>query len=329
MITLPEDLTYEQFHALAEREPSLEGDWIYRVRHVHFGTINSYPEFDIWHEEYLFLSFHDAESFIRERADDNGTYRFEIAQIPIGKAYELYDIGVGWIYDNKGKLLDYSSTTWDDNSERSIFYGRPKSRMRFKRGNIVEVVCDDHVHLSVVAANGPSVDWVWMIYSEHSGLFAVDASDDNYYVLDGPGQTYHSHPHALSLMKPSRPIPDDVREYFEYCLECGLEEDCRDVYKSSIFSENNMGECSNNSVKITFDEITKRHHIKQVSYDEVTNTIQDSPIREDNIEDLSQWLNEVKYGKTRLWYLIRNWNEKCCMDNEAYLPLDTPLSELL
>lgn len=40
------------------------------------------------------------------------------------------------------------------------------------------------------------------------------------------------------------------------------------------------------------------------------------------------WLNWLKYGKTRLWYIIREW-DICNEDPDAHLPLSTPVEALL
>lgn len=80
MKTLQDNLTYEQFKARADSEPSLDGDWIYRLTHVRYGCIDSYPEFEVYSEEYLFLSFADAEKHILELVEyeigNADTYRF-------------------------------------------------------------------------------------------------------------------------------------------------------------------------------------------------------------------------------------------------------------
>lgn len=329
------DLTYEQFKAFAEREPSLEGNWIYRLAHVRYGSIDSYPEFEVENEIYWYTSFGDAEKFIHEmvvhKVNNSDTYRFEIVQLPIGR---LYGRGACWIYDRDGKLIDYSATiTWDFDTEQSVFYGRPESRMRFKKGDIVEVVGNDRVNLAVVAADGPDIDRFWKMYDSSKnckyGLHFADESDDCYYVIDGPGYAYHSHIRSIAMMKPSRPIPDDVREYFEHCLECADMEDCTDKYRSCTFFEDKISEYSTNSVHIEYDKDAKRHRLVRLAYDDTTETKTTSPFSQDEIESISRWLGDVMYGKTRLWYLIRNWNERCRMDDEASLALDTPLSELL
>lgn len=65
-MTLPNNLTYSQFLELAERTPSLEGLWIYRLEHTLLSNGVDYPRFDIYTNEYLFLTLEDAERLMRE-----------------------------------------------------------------------------------------------------------------------------------------------------------------------------------------------------------------------------------------------------------------------
>ena len=47
---------------------------------------------------------------------------------------------------------------------QTYFFGRPAERMRFKKGDIVEVVDGDTVKLAVVADDGPSIECFWELY---------------------------------------------------------------------------------------------------------------------------------------------------------------------
>ena len=48
------------------------------------------------------------------------------------------------------------------------------------------------------------------------------------------------------------------------------------------------------------------------------------------IEHYAWWLDEVQGGKSRLWYIIRDWNENYRdEDKEPYLSPDTPLEDFL
>ena len=209
------NLTREQFHALAARQPSLEGRWIYRLEQIKAPQGISYPEFDICIRTYMFLDFAEA----RKAATGGECYCCRITQLPDGGSED--ESGASWLYDTNGTLIDYSITTWEKDLLKSRFFGRPESRQRFHKGDIVEVIECDKVYLAVVGADMPSVDWFWDRYEKCKDLnrYFPDASDDCYYVIDGPGEAFHSHVPALALMKPCRPVPEEIRQYFKNCLE--------------------------------------------------------------------------------------------------------------
>lgn len=44
---VPHNLTFEEFRTLANRQPSMEGNWLYRLTHETLNDDYSYPEFGI------------------------------------------------------------------------------------------------------------------------------------------------------------------------------------------------------------------------------------------------------------------------------------------
>lgn len=237
---IPDNLTFEQFKVLADRQPSLEGDWVYRLTHSTLWGDYEYPEFRIHNIRYLFLSLKEAEKYIRERlvpeTERYDTYRFLIEQVPIGDAENL--IGAAWVYDKEGSLVETATTVCKGEYPYSSFFGRSKERIRFQEGDIVEVVNGDNVHLAIVGDEGPTVKWFWDLYRRSmpernkfgKGYYCADYSDDCYYMIDAPG--CHAHQHVTTLMAPSLPIPQDIREYFEECL--ALSKQSEDYYDSRI-----------------------------------------------------------------------------------------------
>lgn len=210
------NLTREQFHALAGRQPSLERGWIYRVERIMAPDGISYPEFSIRREVTMYPDFTDAQ----KGATGGDCYCSRITQMPdVGSEDEP---GASWLYDANGTLIDYTVTTWENAPLKSRFFGRPESRQRFHKGDIVEVIERDKVHLAVVGADMRSVDWFWSLYEKCKDLnsYFPDASDDCYYVIDGPGEAFHSHVSPVALMKPCRPVPEEIRQHFKHCLNC-------------------------------------------------------------------------------------------------------------
>lgn len=328
-INIPTDLTFEQFKALADKQPALSGDAVYRLEHTLKDGEACYPRFDISKNEYYFLSFADAEKFMREKlvngdyADD--TYRFVIIRIPVGE--NSWRMNAEWIYDKEGFPIDNCFYHLDEDNN-TLFFGRSESRIRFHKGDIVEVVGCDEVTLCVVATDGPTVDWFWGLYNRSKdkyGYFADD-TDDCYYVLDGPGYAHHSHLNALSLMPLSMPLDEDLRDYFMHCLECADMEDCRDRYQTEFFNFNDLSYIGRTCLRIIYDLENQRHRLQLISNFandkaiEVVLSEKSDPLQ---LESVNQWLSEVMYGRSRLWYLIHDYNENC---DEAIAPQLNPFT---
>lgn len=338
---IPDNLTFEQFKALADRQPSLEGDWVYRLTHSTLWGDYEYPEFRIHNIRYLFPSLNEAEKYMRERlVPDNeryDTYRFLIEQIPVGEAEN--EIGAAWVYDKEGSLVETATTVCKGEYPYSSFFGRSKERIRFHEGDIVEVVDGDSVHLAIVGAEGPTVEWFWGLYLRcmiernkfGKGYYGADYSDDCYYVIDAPG--CHSHQHVTTLMKPSLPIPQDIREYLQECL--ALSKQPEDHYDSRIIMMESTAIFDTAQIDITlhYNSDRKRHRLSLRTTDNTTNTESERELPQDFSEEelqrISEWLRFKKYGKSRLWYLIREWNEFYSCDEMPALSPDTPLEELL
>ena len=122
-MTLPDNLTYSQFLDLADRSPSLEGVWIYRLEHTSLSNGVVYPEFDIYTNEYLFLTLEDAERLMRESlVNREATYRFVITQLPVGRDIGE-ETGASWTYGPNGVLIDFRSTTTGGDTIRSRVLG--------------------------------------------------------------------------------------------------------------------------------------------------------------------------------------------------------------
>lgn len=330
------NLTFEEFKAYADRQPSLDGDWIYRLEHI--GMIENtamYPEFETRSNEYYFHAFKDAEDFIREILSEPDayadSYAFIITQLAVGEK-RWSPRGASWLYDHKGKLIDCCTTTCEEDPYKSAFFGRSAERMRFKKGDIVEVINQNNVNLAVVAADGPSVEWYWGLYNrckDKRGGYFADESDDCYYVLDGPGFAYHSHVPTLALMKPRFEIPEDVRAFFKHCLEVADKEECTDRYTIADCDCSQLKELSSTSIRVKYDKGCNRHRLVKEVFEACGISRAELPIESNEVETMAKWLSEVKYGKSRLWYIIRDWNENYRDLDEPELPLDIPVYELI
>lgn len=135
---IPKTFTYADFERMANRQPSLEGEWIYRLTQSLFDPEikNPYPKFKLDYDTHrLFLSFEDAQKYLKENSDEC-VYCNRISQVPIGGKETHH--AAEWLFDNKGNLLDYSNTHTYGSGVETSFFGRPQNRQRFKKGDIVK-----------------------------------------------------------------------------------------------------------------------------------------------------------------------------------------------
>lgn len=228
--TLRNNLTFEEFSALACRQPDLNGDWVYRLESYCFDddTKVPYPQFKIWiNEKRLFHTFAEAESclqaYIIQQIDEPvDFYCHCITQVPIGVSEG--EIGSQWLYDPYGKLIDYSISCWTGDAEHYHFFGRPDDRIRFRKGDIVEVRYSDIVKLAIVVSHVSTIQDCWGIYQccQECGekfRYCQDPSDDQCVIIDGPGYEYHEHVSPLRLMEPRFWVDESLRHEMRVWLE--------------------------------------------------------------------------------------------------------------
>ena len=228
---LPDNLTFEDFDRYANREPDFEGNWIYKVEQAFFTkkrrrNKSQYPKIEIdRREERYFLTYPDAVEFLRNNKTKD-LYCSWVTQVPVGK--QTFCFGTVWLFDQHGEMLDYTITNYfsfdesdNDNDIDTVFFGRPQSRQRFKKGDIVEIEYQDEVTLAVVFYEVTDVEWCWDLYNRcrkenYKGVpgvnfYILDISDESMVVIDGPSyDEYHSHVSPLHVMKPRFPIPAEL-----------------------------------------------------------------------------------------------------------------------
>lgn len=148
-------------------------------------------------------------------------------------------------------------------------------------------------------------------------------------MLEGPGNINRRHEQTLAMMKPRFPVTDDVRKYFKHCLEVADMSDCTDNYRCVSEIDESLELISSVSVKILYDRETGKHKLMREATSKVTGNRTIFHIIPREGKHLAKWLGEMIYGKTRLWYIIREWNERYCAPKFPKLPLDTPLNKLI
>ena len=220
---LPDNLTLEDFSRLANREPSFDGKWLYRVTQVILENEpkNPYPKFELdWKVELIYLNFEEALEFIKSGNYKN-VYCSWITQFPIGR--ETYQHGAKWLFDHHGNLVDYTISHSFKDDINYYFFGCPDRKHRFKPGDIVEVISGDEVRLAVVDHTMLTIEECYRVYKDmrKEGLkgYLLDFSDESETVIDGPSYYYHEHVSPLKLLEPRFHIPKELESNMKTWLK--------------------------------------------------------------------------------------------------------------
>ncbi|MCM1142507.1 MAG: hypothetical protein NC453_28390 [Muribaculum sp.] len=349
------NLTFEEFKALACREPNLEGEWLYQVTQAiiyDWQIKNPYPRFDLsYTRTFYFKTFQEAEQFVKKTRED--VYCSWVLQIPFGEASVDCEFGARWLYDHNGVLQDYTITYADSCGEtcdptNSAFFGRVDERQRFKPGDIVEVVENNEVRLAVVVQPVTSVEHCWRVYNKFKERgnfrYGLDFTDDMATVIYGPSYGYHSHIWPVNLLKPQFSIPDDIlaemQTWLKRCENESEEEMMKkcDESHAEFYNEigEYIGECYPLNIYLHFEEQTNKPHLHiNDKHGLKVGLCIDRPeyydhgdyngrLTNNQLKCLNEYLSEIEIGKSRWWYMLRDWNED--NDNpDLVLSLDTPL----
>lgn len=335
---IPENLTFDEFKKFAEREPVLTGNWYYEVVQSFFDPSMKvpYPMFDLdYPEKRIFASFEDVLYFLQSHKEDY-LYCTWVIQHPF--EMQTHEHGACWLFGPDNELLDLTTTHSFGEGMDALFLGRPKNRKRFQKGDIVEVVYEDSVRLAVLCDEGPSIDWCWEYYQRCKKTpafpYMLDSSDESVVVIDGSSFCYHQHLSPLNIMKPRFPIPKDIEDDMRTWLRRAESETPEDMdnggkdYQSYSVPENLNCEYSDLvgiasklnlylqfapkddvAVLILSDDFGFKASLRTDSARYADYPGYSDRLSESQLKSLQQYLKEEEQGKTKWWYMIRDWNE--------------------
>lgn len=232
-------MTKEEFYKIATNRPKILGDSIYKliVREIDndFSCFIKDPESGEWYYEisreynwyttkeqalkYMRLYLQNKEDHYRKRI-----HSFLIKRIPANIPVEDGGYQEWWLYDKNGKEIDKSVCTWEINeepSETSLFMGRLPEETQFQMGDIVEIIDDNKVFLSVINGLPSSVEEIWNLYEKRIRncknknnravpLSLFDAMADMYFYIQANGYDPDTSPYCV--FKPSFPVPEKAKE---------------------------------------------------------------------------------------------------------------------
>lgn len=329
---LRKDLTYKEFLIIANRQPSLDGNWLYRyIGYMVDPEIPvPYPAYKIKeYQSILFLSYADAVSYMKEAvkktmlSEDESEYEcycHRIIQIPIG-VEECHE-GASWLFDSYGEPLDYQLSSRSDVSESFHYFGLPPECQRFKKGDIVEVIHNDVVMLAVVKSPTMSTDECWHRYQDYASDeipdYSPERSDGSCIVMYSASKDDIDYIKTTNIMKPRFFVTEGKKAEMRRWLEMETDE-----HATSGF------DASSDNLKIAFyalqayfdiDFITDQLYLRIDSpFGSYSALKIDTPeyhhrdcrvemLDNDQLEALLDYLNEKTCGKSRWWYMIRQWN---------------------
>jgi hypothetical protein len=135
---------------------------------------------------------------VPESIRDSSLHHYSIRQVPLDDLSYMRCLSER-IYDGDGNLVDERTISTRD-VDNEIFKGRTPEQIRFKEGDIVEVMGNGEIQLGFVVGLPASVEEASKI--NDNALFSLDASDDSYTVLFDSSYYSHSHVDALCIFKP-------------------------------------------------------------------------------------------------------------------------------
>lgn len=211
------NLSREEFFWLAEHRPELNMPSIYALQFTFRMSKNRcYRKPRKYEGDWLFhilrgeSSYHSSletaekalHEIIREEDPVSVIHSVTIKRIPVDVSYGEEELE-WWLYDNEGNLVDRSLSSPYDNEEKGYFsgrfMGRNETNIRFKRGDIIEMLTNDTSRLVIVSDPPISTEEVWARYKNLKEKRGTDFSSyqrwkyipsymaDYYFVMDPKG----------------------------------------------------------------------------------------------------------------------------------------------
>ncbi len=256
--------TYEEFMELSKNPPVWEGETLYELSVVSIELYRRrYPRYDVCTlSRGFFNTREEAEQAMRQHKEEkdkygNETYCYYLHEYPCSRMINVADSVSCRVYDASGQLIEQTlcSNMCHLHDASNEFFGRTEEKLRFKKGDIVEVLGRqrDEVCLAVVTATPSSPERVWTIHNNFKSValkehlerggteedfvydggsvgWSMDAFDDSYIVIDGPSASFHEHVEATRIFAPHFSIPAKTRQRFERYYEAFLKE-CEEYEK--------------------------------------------------------------------------------------------------
>ena len=157
--------------------------------------------------------------FIRQNDEEERTIRclehvhsIRVVEMPVGVYAPKWMSRSEYVYDTKGCLIDKRTIPY----EGATFTGRSQDQVRFRKGELCEVLDGDRVYLGFVVEVPPSEEDAARV---NTGPFHMDATDDSYIVLTDSRNVSHDHVNSLNIFRPMHKVSSRTRERLHRAYE--------------------------------------------------------------------------------------------------------------
>lgn len=190
-----------------------------------------------------FSTFEEAETALHRCHVTGPIHSAVIRRMPIDRYFGAEWLE-WWLYDGKGKLIDRSVCTpfFDQQPEyiSGRYMGRKEEAIRFKNGDIVEVIDDRNpgqVYLGIVKSVPKTPEGMWgdhNTWRNHKrrdrkvlqnpalkiaeDFYHIDASHDKYFIRDLESKWIRVE-EPYKVFPPTLPVPEDLKTYFITTIE--------------------------------------------------------------------------------------------------------------
>ena len=169
-----------------------------------FGKVH-YPDYPVKNLKVgSALELKGAERVVREVAQDPtgqfNLHSLRVLEIPLGKYAPEWSPRSEYLYSREGKLLDRRTIP----AEVGLFEGRTEEDLRFKKGDLCEVLDGERIYLGFVVEVPPTVEDA----SQHNARssFPMDSTDDCYGVQTDAHYYSLTYVDSLKIFKPQYKI---------------------------------------------------------------------------------------------------------------------------
>ena len=267
-------MTYEEFKQLAEHPQHRNIPAFFLLEAIEIEELpekkrSHYPSYHVdTHCQAYTYTLEEAEELMHKdvcyrkkmKEEDDypmDTFCYYISECPMGLMHYEREYLSQRMYDGEGKIIDqtYCSSGFSlyypgicDETEYErhpdeVFHGRPEDKIRFHKGDIVEIYGGDEVKLAIVVGSPLTTKWVWesipRLQKRGIGIdnMPYDETDDTYTVIDGPGYEYHEHVSAMQVFAPHYHVPLYLQRRFKGYLEKAEKEQKEQDEKDRIYKQ--------------------------------------------------------------------------------------------